>query len=80
MITKVQKWGNSLGVRIPKSFASEVQFEDGSAVDISLINGNVVLKPVERKRYKLEDLVSGITSRNMHLELDTGRAVGREVW
>lgn len=85
MITKVQKWGNSLGVRIPKSFASEVRFEDGSVVDMSLVNGNVVLKPVilepvPRKRYKLGDLVSGITAENTHQEVDSGQAVGREVW
>lgn len=80
MQTKIQKWGNSLGLRIPRSFAKEAGVEAGSEVDLSLRNGDLVVKPARRKRYRLKDLVRKITPRNLHDEVDTGRPVGREVW
>jgi len=42
MLTRIQKWGNSLGLRIPKSFAAEVEVEAGSTVDIRVENGDLV--------------------------------------
>jgi antitoxin MazE len=78
--TKIQRWGNSLGLRIPRSLAEEAGVGAGSAVELSIQDGNVVVKPARRKRYELKDLLRGITARNMHGEVDTGRAVGREVW
>lgn len=80
MQTRIQKWGNSLGLRIPRSFAKEVGVEAGSEVDLSLRHGNLVVKPARRKRYRLRDLVRKITPRNVQGEVDTGRPVGREVW
>ena len=80
MQTKIQKWGNSLGLRIPKSFAAEVQVEAGSTVDISVANGQLVVKPVRRRKYVLRDLLKAVNSSNVHREVDTGEAVGREGW
>ena len=80
MLTKVQKWGNSLGLRIPKSFASEAQVEAGSTVDISVKDGGLVVRPVTRPQYALPELLSKVTSRNVHEEVVTGKPVGREVW
>lgn len=80
MRTKIQKWGNSLGLRIPRSFAKEVGVEAGSEVDLSLRNGDLVVKPARRRRYRLKDLVRKITARNARGETDTGPPVGREVW
>ena len=80
MITKVQKWGNSLGLRIPKSFAAEVQVEAGSSVDISVENGGLVVRPMRRKKYVLSELLRLVTSRNIHDEIATGEPVGGEVW
>jgi antitoxin MazE len=78
--TKIQKWGNSLGLRIPKSFAAEVRVDAGSTVDLSVEDGDLVVKPVRRLRYELRDLLKAINSRNLHREVETGDPVGREAW
>ena len=80
MQTKIQKWGNSLGLRIPRSFAAEAGVGAGSEVELSIRNGDLVVKPARRKTYVLKDLLQRITSRNLHAEVDTGDPVGREVW
>jgi len=80
MITKVQKWGNSLAVRIPKAFAMEVGLEQNEAVEVSLENGRLVLKPLPRPALSLADLLSQITEQNLHREIDTGFAQGNDAW
>ncbi len=80
MQTKVQKWGNSLGVRIPRSFAAEAEVDAGSVVDISMEKGGLRIRPVRRRRYALRELLRKITARNLHEEVATGAAVGREAW
>jgi antitoxin MazE len=80
MQTKIQKWGNSLGLRIPKSFAVEAQVEAGSAVDLSIANGELVVRPLRRRKYALRDLLKAINASNVHGEVETGDAVGREAW
>ncbi len=80
MQTKVQKWGNSLGVRIPRSFAAEAQVDAGSTVDISVEKGGLRIRRVRRRRYPLAELLRKITPRNLHEEVSTGAAVGREAW
>jgi len=80
MLTKVQKWGNSLGVRIPRSFAAEAEVEAGSTVDISVRNGDLVVRPVRRRRYALSPMLEQVTDENLHEEVITGAPVGREVW
>lgn len=80
MRTKVQKWGNCLGVRIPRSFAAEARLDAGSTVDISLEKGSLRIRPVRRRRYALGELVRKITRRNLHEEVATGAPVGREWW
>ena len=79
MDTKVQKWGNSLGVRIPRSVALEAGLRAGSAVEISAKNEAVVIRVVDRPRYRLSELLKGIKRSNLHDIVDTGPAVGREV-
>ena len=80
MLTKVQKWGNSLGLRIPKSFAEEASVEEGSAVDLSVSNGQIVIRPVRREKYHLDELLAMVTEENVHSEVSTGEPQGREVW
>ncbi|MBN1317734.1 MAG: AbrB/MazE/SpoVT family DNA-binding domain-containing protein [Anaerolineales bacterium] len=80
MHTKVQKWGNSLALRIPKAFAFDARIENNSVVDISLVDGQIVIKPVLTQDWTLEQLLSGITNDNIHQEIDTGDVVGNEVW
>ncbi len=79
MRVRVRKWGNSLAVRIPKAFAADTKFGDGSAVEMRLVKGSVVLKPVAAPKYTLAGLLAGVTSRNLHGEFETGAAVGREL-
>ena len=80
MKTKVQRWGNSLAVRIPKVIAVESSLDDGSLVDLKLVSGSVVLTPVRGHKHRLQELLSGITEDNVHREVDTGRRVGSEAW
>ncbi len=78
MLTKVQKWGNSLALRIPQAFAVEAQLENGALVEISLVEGKIVIAPVSASTWTLDDLLAGITPENLHTEVDSGRAVGNE--
>ena len=80
MLTKVQKWGNSLGLRIPRTFAADARVEPGSVVDISLERGGLMIRPARRRKYALADLLKGITKENLHGEVTTGDRVGREAW
>jgi antitoxin MazE len=80
MVTKIKKWGNSLGLRIPKSVAKEAGVEDGSDVDISLEEDRIVIRTLNRTKYKLSDLLSRVRDENLHEEVSTGDAVGREAW
>jgi len=80
MVTKIQKWGNSLGLRIPKSFAKDAGVEEGSPVDISIDGDKLIIQPVRLSKYVLRDLVSQIREDNIHDEIPTGDPVGREVW
>jgi antitoxin MazE len=58
MQTKIQRWGNSLGLRIPRSFAEEAGVEAGSQVDISVRDGNLVVSAPKRRRYRLSELLA----------------------
>lgn len=80
MRTRIVKWGNSLGLRIPKSFAEDARIADGSTVELSLDNGRLVIQAVPAARYTLDELVAGITETNRHGEADMGEAVGGEEW
>jgi antitoxin MazE len=80
MQSKVQKWGNSLALRIPKSFANEIGLVDEAPIEISLVDGKLVIIPLLRQTYSLDELLSQITEDNIHDEHDTGMAQGKEVW
>lgn len=79
MVSKVQKWGNSLAVRIPKTFAEEVDLAEDSSVEISVEDGRIVVAPA-RPEWQLSDLVSGITQANRHREILWGKRSGSEAW
>ena len=80
MLTKVQKWGNSVALRIPKAFADEMQMTADTAVELSIEGGKLVISPVERLEYSLEELLAQITPENLYDEVDWGAPVGQEVW
>jgi len=79
MRTQVQKWGNSLGLRIPKSFATEVGLNQGSPVELSLTGGRLVVEPIVDGEETLDDLLAQVTDENLHGEVDFGPPVGKEV-
>mgnify|MGYP000112005695 CR=1 FL=1 len=80
MRTRVQKWGNSLALRIPKAFATEMGLQNDSSVEVSLVNGTLVIAPVAEPKLLLEQLLAQITEDNLNPEVDTGPAVGNEAW
>jgi len=80
MQTKIQKWGNSLAVRIPKAFVKEAHVAYGTTVDLTVDDGKIVIDPHPQSEYRLEDLLKGVTKRNLHAEVATGDVVGREAW
>lgn len=80
MLTKIQKWGNSLALRIPKAFAIDAQLENDSLVEISIVKGKIVITPVPAPGWALEELLAGINDENLHREVDTGFPVGNEIW
>ena len=80
MRTRVQKWGNSLALRIPKSFAIEVGLERETSVEVSLADGKLVITPVAKPKLNLKQLLAKVTKENLHHEVDTGPARGNETW
>ena len=79
VLTTIQRWGNSLAVRIPKPFALQTDLSENSEVDISLEGDRIVVSPVT-KEWKLDDLLAGITTRNAHNEISWGDRAGGEAW
>ena len=78
MKTRVQRWGNSLAVRIPKPFATEAGLHPNDEVVLTLQDGHLVLIPLSQRAYSLEALVAAITDENRHPETDFGADVGNE--
>ena len=80
MKTRVQKWGNSLALRIPKSFASEIGLQSESSVEISMEDGKLVIARVAKPELTLKQLLAKITPENIQHEVETGPAIGKEAW
>jgi len=80
MVTKILKWGNSLGLRIPKFFAKQAGVEEGSHVDISINGDQLVIRLMRSAKFSLNELLAQVSDDNIHDEIQTGDAVGREIW
>jgi len=80
MITRIQKWGNSLALRIPKPMADEMQLDQNSAVEIRHEKGQIIITPVLKPAFTLEQLLDQVNKENMHAEIDAGEPLGNEVW
>jgi len=82
MVTKVQKWGNSQGLRLPKQVLKDARISIGDDVDVTARDGVIVIAPVRRVRGKqsLQELVAGIPKNYEPEEIDWGKPVGREAW
>jgi len=80
MQTKIKKWGNSLALRIPKSFALNANLRQDELVDISIDKEKIIITPIGEKEYSLDELLEGVSEDNLHGEFDTGIPVGKEIW
>jgi antitoxin MazE len=75
----IQKWGNSLAVRIPATLASQLGVEPGTPVEIAVQNGSLVVTPRKRPKYSLREMLKRCKPQDFHGEIDWGPDVGREV-
>jgi antitoxin MazE len=80
MKTRIQKWGCRLALRILKAFAEEVGLHAGAAVELSVVNGGLVVRPCKPRPLTLEELLRGVTDENLPREWNTGPVAGKEVW
>ena len=80
MQTQVKKWGNSLALRIPKPLAEQLAIKNDTEVEILIEDGQLMIRPLPEQTVTLEALLAQITDENLHDEIETGTAVGGEVW
>ena len=82
MLAKIQKWGNSQGIRLAKNLLADAQLGVGDEVDIRVKDGIMIVTPAKRirGRYNLKDLVARIPENYQAGEVDWGEPVGKEVW
>ena len=78
--THIRKWGNSLAIRFPQSLLAQVDLQADGEVEICIDQGRLILSPVKKPRYTLDELLAQISPENLHAEIDPGKPVGNEVW
>lgn len=76
----VAKWGNSLGIRIPRPIAEQIHLKEGTGVKFTVVDGGLMIQPQTKRKYTLDELLEGMTEDNFHPEVDMGTPVGNEVW
>lgn len=79
MTIKITRWGNSLGIRIPKQIAEQAQLDEGDEIEISREENRLIITP-QKNKYTLEELLDGMTDEHLHSEVDWGESMGREQW
>jgi len=80
MHVRVQKWGNSLAIRIPKPLAEDAEVKEGTVLNLAVSEGKVVATPVLKKKLSLKQLLATVNKKTLHDEIDFGSPVGREIW
>lgn len=80
MNATVQKWGNSLALRIPKTLAKDVDLQQGSVVELSIVEGEMVVKPKRAKKLSLASMLRDVNKDNLHSEHEWGGVTGKEAW
>ncbi len=80
MSVTLHRWGNSVGLRLPKPLLEQLGLKEGSEVDIKIEGNRIVVEPARRQRYTMAELLEGMTPDNRPEEVDWGPPVGREVW
>jgi antitoxin MazE len=79
MTTKIQKWGNSLGIRLPKVLIESTPFSLGSEVEVEKKGSEIILKVIKDKKPTLKEMLKGMTKANFEPLVDWGPPVGREI-
>lgn len=79
MNATVQKWGNSLALRIPSALAKDIDLRQGSSVELAVECGRMIVKPAKKRKPALAELLKGVTKANRHAETDWGPPVGKEI-
>ena len=74
----VKKWGNSLGIRIPSVIVKRLSLKASSTVEIDDNGEEIIIKPLQK--YTLSEILSQITEKNIHSEVESGKPVGKEIW
>lgn len=80
MTTKIQKWGNSLAVRIPYTLAKGISLQEGSVVQFSTDGRTLTIEPKKKPQYTLRELLRGAVKKKGQKEFDWGKPMGREIW
>ena len=80
MNVKIAKWGNSLGIRIPKSLIQEIGLKEEDELVISTEGNKLIITPKNQKKYTLSELLEGMEEKHLHSEVDWGEPVGNEIW
>jgi len=79
MQTIIKKWGNSPALRLNAAVMKSAQFNIDQLVSVKVQKGRIVIEPMIRTEYQLEELLAGITSKNLHGESDFGKPIGKEL-
>jgi len=80
MRATIQKWGNSLALRIPLAFGKELGMEEATTVEMCIDKSTLIIKPKKIKKTALKELLARIDENNLHHAVETGPAVGNEAW
>ena len=80
MLTRMQKWGNSYAVRLPKAVVQETGIREGEALQVEVVNRHIRLRRLVKREYSLDELVAGIRRSNLHGEVEFGAPEGREAF
>ena len=80
MTTTIQKWGNSLAVRLPKETLRRLRIKEGAKVDVGTDQRRIIIKPTPKQKPTLREIVGAITSENRYEKIDWGNSVGKERW
>jgi antitoxin MazE len=79
MAAKIQKWGNSLALRIPKSYADALKLNEGSDIKIKIIKDKLVVSRKKKQEIKLSELLVKVTDKNLHKEIVFSKPSSKEV-
>ena len=80
MHVRIQKWGNSLTVRIPKPLAKDAKIKEGSILNVMISGGTIVATPAGKKKLSLKQLLAKVNRKNFLAEVDLGSPSGNELW